>query len=375
MNPTHASKPSKQSKKPKTSDSKSTQNAYNGAKSRSDKPGLTLSKEHIERLHCIKLQNRLDKLEKYNERVAVLLDHWQHLIARLNYEKSLLFENIERRGHIKIPEAIHNTPISSLKYLSRANQDLGNISDDDSTIPLSLLVNEKYSQGHPSSSSTPSSSNQPSTKKSQKSKRHREKHIEPEYKDTPTSSSQSDKKHRTERDPDAPKRPANPFVMYCQDKKMGKAYSPDSKDEDQTKNLNTKWKELPPEEKKKYYDKYKSNIKKYLQSKDDYESSSHSSKDPTPPSGPQDSKSLDVSKKAPFISKSIPSSKSASPKPGSTSPKSLSSDPLLSKVKQRSVSGGSNILGLLEKEAKRPSELTTPKQDATHESDEIKSPE
>ncbi|KAJ4444015.1 uncharacterized protein [Periplaneta americana] len=77
---------------------------------------------------------------------------------------------------------------------------------------------------------------------------------------------------KSERDPNAPKRPANPFFQFCQEQRpivmerLGleqKAGEAEPSKQELTRQLASKWNTLPPEDKKVYYDMYEKSKEKY----------------------------------------------------------------------------------------------------------------
>ncbi|PSN31290.1 hypothetical protein C0J52_24908 [Blattella germanica] len=77
---------------------------------------------------------------------------------------------------------------------------------------------------------------------------------------------------KAERDPNAPKRPANPFFQFCQEQRpivmerLGleqKSGEAETSKQELTRQLASKWNTLPPEDKKVYYDMYEKSKEKY----------------------------------------------------------------------------------------------------------------
>ncbi|KXN68833.1 HMG-box, partial [Conidiobolus coronatus NRRL 28638] len=76
---------------------------------------------------------------------------------------------------------------------------------------------------------------------------------------------------RAEKDPNAPKRPSNAFLMFCQMERSNlKDYHPESSLSDLTKMLGMKWGSMTVEEKKKYYDMYENDKIRYKQEMSNY---------------------------------------------------------------------------------------------------------
>ncbi|PKK76407.1 HMG-box, partial [Rhizophagus irregularis] len=66
------------------------------------------------------------------------------------------------------------------------------------------------------------------------------------------------------RDPNAPKRPRNAFLMYCKSQRdQAREENQNKGFQDVTRILSQKWKDLPNEEKQKYYDMYNKEKQRY----------------------------------------------------------------------------------------------------------------
>lgn len=76
------------------------------------------------------------------------------------------------------------------------------------------------------------------------------------------------KRKGTKADPNAPKRPANPFFQFCQEQRprvMERlAGEPEPTKQELTRQLATTWKSLSSEDKKVYYDMYERSKEKYV---------------------------------------------------------------------------------------------------------------
>ncbi|KAL2716331.1 high mobility group B protein 6 [Vespula squamosa] len=90
---------------------------------------------------------------------------------------------------------------------------------------------------------------------------------------TPNNSKEDKPKKGTKRkgakaDPNAPKRPANPFFQFCQEQRprvMERlAGEPEPSKQELTRQLATTWKSLSSEDKKVYYDMYERSKEKYV---------------------------------------------------------------------------------------------------------------
>ncbi|XP_043475756.1 non-histone protein 10 [Leptopilina heterotoma] len=76
------------------------------------------------------------------------------------------------------------------------------------------------------------------------------------------------KRKGTKADPNAPKRPANPFFQFCQEQRprvMERlAGEPEPSKQELTRQLATTWKSLSSDDKKVYYDMYERSKEKYV---------------------------------------------------------------------------------------------------------------
>ncbi|GBB95765.1 hypothetical protein RclHR1_02610002 [Rhizophagus clarus] len=72
------------------------------------------------------------------------------------------------------------------------------------------------------------------------------------------------KRKKQNRDPNAPKRPRNAFLMYCKSQRdQAREENQNKGFQDVTRILSQKWKDLPNEEKQKYYDMYNKEKERY----------------------------------------------------------------------------------------------------------------
>ncbi|KAJ8678923.1 hypothetical protein QAD02_014710 [Eretmocerus hayati] len=75
------------------------------------------------------------------------------------------------------------------------------------------------------------------------------------------------KRKGTKTDPNAPKRPANPFFQFCQEQRRVMerlSGEPEPSKQELTRQLATTWKSLSSEDKKVYYDMYEKSKEKYV---------------------------------------------------------------------------------------------------------------
>ncbi|OMJ09821.1 High mobility group-T protein [Smittium culicis] len=205
---------------------------------------------------------------------------------KLNSNESLLSASNKRLSETsELDRAGKDLTISLYYFFSyyQASSLLDDDSDSNSVIPLSILAEEKHSVDNDQQpdAKEADSSIKFHPKKSRKPRKLEDKtplsNKHTTNDDYPIANSDippSDKKKKAEKDPNAPKRPANAFVMYCQEERVNtKAANADATNAEITKQMNSKWKELPPHEKKKYYTKYENlkheynkNMSQYLES-------------------------------------------------------------------------------------------------------------
>lgn len=174
------------------------------------------------------LKKRVRDIEEDNDRLTVKLQRSTKNITRLRVERSFLFEKLEatQQGNLGNPELVeygHSVKISgdegSPCRLSLADGHGGKTSEKKPKLNLSGL--------------TPSSS-----------------------------SGRGGRKPKT--DPNAPKRPANAFFVYCNImRQQMKEEHTDATLSDLTKLLAQKWKSMPKEEQKQYYELYEKAKERY----------------------------------------------------------------------------------------------------------------
>ncbi|KAJ2377648.1 non-histone protein, partial [Coemansia sp. RSA 2611] len=95
------------------------------------------------------------------------------------------------------------------------------------------------------------------------------------------------------KDPNAPKRPANAFVLYCQVERPNiKSAGTELSSSELTRSMGVKWRGLPKSDKQKYYDLYEREMARYQREMDSYKGAAakpdalHSS--PPPPTAAMD---------------------------------------------------------------------------------------
>lgn len=85
-------------------------------------------------------------------------------------------------------------------------------------------------------------------------------------------SSGGEKRKRTKKDPNAPKRPLSSYMLFCQEERENvKKENPDLKAKEILSELGKRWKGLDDDEKKKYQDRFEEDKKRYDQEKAAYD--------------------------------------------------------------------------------------------------------
>ncbi|PVU96374.1 hypothetical protein BB561_001222 [Smittium simulii] len=291
-----SSKANKSAKKLKASGLKAydhfpTHNSYDKS---TDGSVLEFSSDDFQKLRCIKLKNQLEELERYNDKIVVKLHRWQKRLRRLKIERNILFERIENTNYTKSSSRLDSDSDIPLKDAYITNQPQYNDSDSDSIIPLSVLAEEKSNVENEDRSGQNFQEYSSSIRKNRKNKRINDKTAKT-FKDESvdgdilnTNNTLSERKKRAERDPNAPKRPANAFVMYCQEERLGlKTSATELSNSDITKHMNIKWKELPSGEKQKYFNRYEEMITNYKKEMLSYKSTASLAKTTDTPTRPQ----------------------------------------------------------------------------------------
>lgn len=175
------------------------------------------------------LKKRIRDIEEDNDRLTVKLQRLKKNITRLRVERSFLFEKLEsaQQGNSGNPELM----------------EYGHSSGEEGGSPrrLSMVDGQRVKT---------------SEKKSKFN-------ISGPHDLTPSSSSgRGGRKPKT--DPNAPKRPANAFFVYCNlMRQQIKEENADASLSDLTRLLGQKWKSLAKDEQKKYYELYKKDKERY----------------------------------------------------------------------------------------------------------------
>ncbi|KAJ2696210.1 non-histone protein [Coemansia sp. IMI 209128] len=219
------------------------------------------TEEKHHKYRCRDLKRQLDELEEYNELLAIKLLRSKKRLRRMKIERNILLERFER-SHLN-----HNEDFAS---------------DSDSDAPLrDTFPRPVVSDSEPVATAlrptSPGMVATPTARGRRKGvQHHKAAHNLPSSStstpllppiDAATSShTPTGRKPRSDKDPNAPKRPANAFVLYCQDERPSiKSAGTDLTSGDLTRALAVTWKGLPQEEKQKYFDLYEREMSRYNQ--------------------------------------------------------------------------------------------------------------
>ncbi|KAJ2043175.1 non-histone protein, partial [Coemansia sp. S155-1] len=219
---------------------------------------------------CRDLKRQLDELEEYNELLAIKLFRSQKRLRRMKIERNILLERFERTHHGGIDDSA---------------------SDSDSDAPLkNTFPRPAASDSEPAvalRSTSPAMVATPTARGRRKGIQHHKANNNPTSSSASTpllppidattpSHTSTGRKPRSEKDPNAPKRPANAFVLYCQDERPSiKSAGTDLTSGDLTRALALTWKGLPPDERQKYFDLYEREMNRYNQEFARYKSTLH----------------------------------------------------------------------------------------------------
>ncbi|KAJ2385997.1 non-histone protein [Coemansia sp. RSA 2603] len=222
---------------------------------------------------CRDLKRQLEELEEYNEMLAIKLLRSQKRLRRMKIERNVLLERFEQTRHYRNSHANDDDYTGSdsdapLKYTfphqtasdmdtNDANHRSGNAAATPTT-----ATGRGRRRGAGAVGQTRSTAGTPQPQSANSTGTHDS---------TGGAALATTRRPRTEKDPLAPKRPANAFVMYCQDERPNiRKNGTDLTYSEMTKAMGQKWKNLPQEEKKKYYDLYERGMFRYQQELETY---------------------------------------------------------------------------------------------------------
>ncbi|KAJ2632240.1 non-histone protein, partial [Coemansia sp. RSA 1694] len=214
------------------------------------------SEEKHHKYRCRDLKRQLDELEEYNELLAIKLFRSQKRLRRMKIERNILLERFERTRHDPLHNRIDDSPSDSDSD-APLKDTFPRPAASDSEHAISAVTptargRRKGGAQHPKAVNNPPSSTASTP-------------LLPPI-DATTVHASSGRKSRSEKDPNAPKRPANAFVLYCQDERPSiKSAGTEMNSGELTRALAGTWKTLPKSERQKYFDLYEREMDRYHQ--------------------------------------------------------------------------------------------------------------
>ncbi|KAJ2891263.1 non-histone protein, partial [Coemansia aciculifera] len=224
------------------------------------------AEEKHHKYRCRDLKRQLDELEEYNELLAVKLFRSQKRLRRMKIERNILLERFERTRH----DPFHNN--------GNRNDDSA-ASDSDSDVPLQNNFPRASDSEHAITTTTSARGRRKTSTKTTTSTT-----VALNNSNNPPSSATSTpllppidassvvfvpssaRKSRSDKDPNAPKRPPNAFVLYCQNERPSvKSAGTTMNSGDLTRALAETWKNLAKDERQKYFDLYEREMDRYHQ--------------------------------------------------------------------------------------------------------------
>lgn len=198
------------------------------------------------------LRRRCEQIQLNNERLVNRLQHIRKTIKKMKKERRFLMNKLDEHGD--------NYKETMLSHVWEESQIF-----DASSAPLSESTSSMTSAtagAAAASLSVPDSTN-----------------VDPAA--SPASTSKTKKiKTEKEKDPNAPKKPANAFFMFCQQQRANiqevflKENDEEISHQEMTKRLAIEWNGLPQEKKKVYYELYEKEKERYEQEMKEYAGSS-----------------------------------------------------------------------------------------------------
>ena len=206
----------------------------------------------------VETKKEIESLEKQTETLLLSLSRSRKSLERLKFERKLLLDKLESLD----PEALKSV---SLAGLGSTSGGVGRVLS--SILSLSGLTGDELVHmdehqllavgAHASYSSNIANG---------------EAADETGDDDTSIEKPEQHKRKRAKKkDPNAPKKPLNSYMQFCQDVRDDlKQQNPDISRADLTKLLSTNWKELAEDDKKKYHDSYEKDKERYAAEMSEY---------------------------------------------------------------------------------------------------------
>ncbi|XP_039290569.1 high mobility group protein B1-like isoform X2 [Nilaparvata lugens] len=208
------------------------------------------------------LLDRCEVLQQDNERIVNRIQKVRKLLRRTRKERRFIMNRLDQHldnwRTASLPLELDEPIDPPLKGIS-----------SERTVPTTKLNKSSSSSTFEKGVSTPSAAN--SSKKSKVDSLSSQQQASPSPSPVPPK-----KSGKVASDPNAPKRPANPFFQYCQEQRtvlLESILSSGQKEptkQELTKQLANKWNSLSTPDKKIYYDMYKKSKEKYTADMDIY---------------------------------------------------------------------------------------------------------
>ncbi|XP_071943826.1 uncharacterized protein [Antedon mediterranea] len=205
------------------------------------------------------LKKRCDSIHLVNERLVNRIYYIKKMIRKLSRERRALIATLDEHG-----DDCRNAPLmivveDDMPFTAVSSSDLGgDFSDVPSSVPpIKQSVSPSVSVASPSNIVTTS---KPVASAPRKKKRR-------------------DDKPEKEKDPNAPKKPANAYLMFCQQARAPVQEEHQNLDKDDishqelTKELAKRWNELTTDQKQAYYDMYQKDKLRYERELQEYNAS------------------------------------------------------------------------------------------------------
>ncbi|KAJ2747119.1 non-histone protein [Coemansia sp. BCRC 34301] len=226
------------------------------------------SEEKHHKYRCHDLKRQLDELEEYNELLAIKLFRSQKRLHRMKIERNILLERFERTRH---------DPLHSRIDDSASESDSDAPLKDTFPRPPAAASDSEHALRRSASPAATTSSTARGRRKGVALQHPRgalNNNLPSSTASTPllppidavTPHAASTRKPRSDKDPNAPKRPANAFVLYCQNERPSiKSAGTEMNSGELTRALAGTWKNLPKSERQKYFDLYEREMDRYHQ--------------------------------------------------------------------------------------------------------------
>ncbi|KAJ2471977.1 ccr4 associated factor [Coemansia sp. RSA 2322] len=253
---------------------------------------LETPEDALQKYQCSDLKRQLEELEEYNELLAIKLFRSQKRLRRMKIERNILLDRFEHSRHVS----------SSRTHNNASNHIDDSGSDSDAPLkntfprpPLTASDSEPIDRLQPSVSPIPATASVAAAVPTAHAR------WKASHNNLPSSSASTPmlisadsavaaaanspsaltsyntgtfRKPRSEKDPNAPRRPANAFVLYCQDVRPNiKSNYVDMNSGELTRAMAVTWKALEKAEKQKYFDLYEREMYRYHKELIEYNSS------------------------------------------------------------------------------------------------------